>query len=152
MRCTTLVVALLVAAAAFAGSPKKYGKALSLKETTKVSEILDNPKAYDGKRVRVEGVVVDVCKKRGCWITLGSDREFESIRFKVEDGVIVFPMDAKGRSAVAEGVVEVREYSVEEQIEQGRHHAEETGEEFDPSTVKEPKVTVRILGEGAIIK
>ena len=152
MRATHILVLVLIAAIAFAGSPKKYGKPVTLKETTKVSEILANPEKYDGKNVRVEGVVVDVCKKRGCWIRVGSDKEFESIQFKVDGGVIVFPLDAKGKTAVAEGVVEVTTMTKEELIEQGKHHAEETGEEFDPSTIKGPKTTVRIMGEGAVIK
>lgn len=152
MRTLMLMVCVLTVSLAFAGSPKKYGKPLTVKEVTKVSEILAHPEKYDGKKVRVQGAVVDVCSKRGCWIRLASDKEFENILFKVEDGVIVFPMDAKGKTAVAEGVVSVKTVSVEQQIEQGKKHAEETGEAFDPATVKGPKTTVRINGEGASIQ
>jgi hypothetical protein len=137
---------------ALAMPPKKYGKGLTLKDQTKVSDILSNPQAYDGKKVLVEGTVVDVCKKRGCWIKIGSEKEFESIRFKVEDGVIVFPLTAKGKSARAEGVVSVKSYTKEELIEQGKKHAEESKTEFDPATVKGPKTVVQINGEGAEIK
>ncbi len=149
----TLVLALCCSAVfAFGGSPKNYGKSLTLKGTTKISEILAHPGKYDGKKVRVEGAVVDVCKKRGCWIKLASDREYESIQFKVDDGVIVFPMEAKGKNAIAEGVVSVRTYSVDELIKQGEHQAEEQGTTFDPSTVQGPKTVVRLMGEGAVIK
>ena len=149
----TIVCALaLTASLAFAGSPKNYGKTLTLKEVTRVSEILANPEKFNGKRVRVQGAVVDVCSKRGCWIRLASDKEFESILFKVDDGVIVFPMDAKGKTAVAEGVISAKTYTVEQLIEQGKHQAEETGKPFDPSTVKGPKTVVRIMGEGASIQ
>lgn len=147
-----LAVAVLVAGAAIAGPAKKYGKALTLKQTTKISAILADPEKYNGKKVKVEGAVVGVCEKRGCWIRLASDKEFETIQFKVEDGVIVFPMDAKGKNAVAEGVLEVRTVSVEDQIAQGKHHEEETGEKFDPSTVEGPKTIIRIMGEGAEIR
>lgn len=147
-----LAVAVLVAGAAIAGPAKKYGKALTVKETTKISVILADPEKYNGKKVKVEGAVVGVCEKRGCWIRLASDKEFETIQLKVEDGVIVFPMDAKGKNAVAEGTVEVRKVSVEDQIAQGKHHEEETGEKFDPSTVKGPKTIIRIMGEGAEIR
>lgn len=147
----TLLTALLGASSALSGD-KQFGKKLTLKETTKVSDILANPENFNGKRVLVEGVITDVCSKRGCWIRLGSDKEFQTIQFKVEDGVIVFPMEAKGKTAKAEGVVEVRTVSVEDQIKQGKHHEEETGEKFDPSTVKGPKVTVRIMGEGALVR
>ena len=91
-----------------AGGGKKYGKALTLKETTKISEILAKPEAYNGKRLLVEGSIVDVCKERGCWIKIASDKEFESLTFKVDDGVIVFPLDAKGKKAHGEGVLALR--------------------------------------------
>ncbi len=63
--------------------------------------------AFNGKRVKVEGPIVDVCSEKGCWIAIGSDKEFQTIRFKVDDGVIVFPMTLKGSNAVVEGVVTV---------------------------------------------
>lgn len=149
---TIACVLALTASLAFAGNPKNYGKTLTLKEVTRVSEILANPEKFNGKRVRVQGAVVDVCSKRGCWIRLASDKEYESIVFKVEDGVIVFPMDAKGKTAIAEGVISAKTYTVEQLIEQGKHQAEETGKPFDPSTVKGPKTVVRIMGEGASIQ
>lgn len=134
-----------------ASDKSKYGNALVLKEKTKISDIVANPKKYEGKKVQVEGAIVGVCEKRGCWIKISSDKEFESIRFKVEDGVIVFPMEIKGRSVIAEGVVSVTTVSKEQQIEQGKKHAKETGEEFDPATVTGPKTTVQINGEGAVV-
>jgi hypothetical protein len=135
-----------------AGSPKKYGKKISLDRKTSISEILANPQKFDGKKVLVEGAVVDVCESRGCWIKLASDKEFESIVFKVEDGVITFPMSAKGKNASAEGVVSVTTLSKEERIERGKKQAAEEGTTFDPSTITGPKTTVRIMGEGAVIK
>jgi hypothetical protein len=152
IRFYSVVVLLAVVSCAIAGTPKKYGKAITLKEPTRVSAILAEPEKYNGKKVLVEGPVVDVCAKRGCWIRLGSDKEFESIQFKVEDGVMVFPLDAKGKSARAEGVVSVTTTSKEELIEQGREHAEETGEEFDSTSVTGPRTIVRIMGEGAVIR
>lgn len=132
----------------------KYGKKLTLKTKTKVSAILENPKAFDGKLVQVDGLILDVCPKRGCWIKIGSDKEFESIQFKVDDGVIVFPMEAKGKKVTAEGTIFVKEYTREELIEQARHHAEEQGklDTFDPSTIEGSKTVIRINGEGATIK
>ncbi|MHC4822206.1 MAG: DUF4920 domain-containing protein, partial [Planctomycetota bacterium] len=91
------------------------------------------------------------CEMRGCWMDIASDREFEKIQIKVDDGVIVFPMTAKGKSALVEGVVEVLELTHEEAIEAARHKAEEHGEEFDPSTVTGPETTYRIRGHGAVI-
>jgi len=107
---------LLCVSVVSAAAVKKYGKPLTLKEMTKVSDIYAKPDAFNGKRVKVQGPVVDVCSMQGCWIAIGSDKEFQSIRFKVEEGVIVFPMDSKGLTATVEGVVSVTVMSVADQI------------------------------------
>jgi hypothetical protein len=134
-----------------AGDGKKYGKALTLKATTKISEILAKPEAYNGKRLLVEGNIVDVCKERGCWIKIASDKEFESLTFKVDDGVIVFPLDAKGKKAHGEGVLSVKTFTKEQLIESGKKHAEKEKTEFDPASIKGPKTVIMLKGEGAVI-
>jgi hypothetical protein len=143
---------LICASVAIPGGAKKYGKPLTVKEVTKISDILADPEKFDGKKIRVEGAVVDVCSMRGCWIKIAGDKESESIRFKVDDGVIVFPMEAKGKNASAEGVVSAKTSSVEDQVKEGEHMAKEEGKSFDPSSVKGPKTTVQIKGEGAVIR
>ncbi|MBI2265516.1 MAG: DUF4920 domain-containing protein [Armatimonadetes bacterium] len=148
----TLVVVILAGALTLAAEGRKYGKSLTLKEKTKISDILANPQKFNGKRVLVEGPVVGVCPRRGCWIKIAGEKDFESLIFKVKDGVITFPMDAKGKTALAEGVLSARTYTREELIEMGKEHAKEEGKEFDPSTVKGPKTVVRIEGEGAVLK
>jgi hypothetical protein len=142
-----IVVALLSTPALAAG--KKYGTALTLEETTKISAIYADPDAFNGKRVKVKGPIVDVCEMRGCWIAIASDAEFQTLRFKVDDGVISFPMSAKGLTAIAEGVVSVSVQSEQEQIEAGEHMAKEKGTTFDRTKVKGPKKVVMLKGEGA---
>ena len=149
-RCIAAAVAVVLSASlAGAAAAKKYGKPITLKDTTKVSDIYANPDAFNGKRVKVEGPIVDVCSEKGCWIAIGSDKEFQAVRFKVDDGVIVFPMTLKGSNAVVEGVVTVTQLSVEDQIEQGRHMAQEKKVPFDPKTVTGPKTSIMIKGEAA---
>ena len=148
----SLLIILFIFTHNYFAAGKSYGKKITLKKTTKISHILAEPKKFDGKKVLVEGPIVDVCEHRGCWMEIGSDKEFESIKFKVDDGVIVIPMDAKGKRARAEGIVSVKTKSVNEQIEQGKKHAKETGEEFDASTITEPKTVIMLKGEGAVIK
>ena len=143
---------LLLASPLAAGEARSYGKPLTVKDVTRVSDILAHPEQYQGKRVKVEGAVVDVCKMRGCWIKIAGDKDFESIRFKVDDGVIVFPMTERGKTAVVEGVVSVTTQSVEEQIKQGEHMAQEEGKTFDPKSVTGPRTVVMLKGEGAEIR
>ncbi len=128
-----------------------YGEPITLSEITHVSAILDAPEEFLGERVLVEGTVVEVCEMRGCWMDIASDREYEKIQIKVDDGVIVFPLTARGKSALVEGTVEKLELTYEEALEAARHQAEEHGTEFDPSTVTGPVTTYRIRGLGAVI-
>ena len=130
---------------------KTFGQGVTLPEETAISSIIDNPAAYVGKTVKVSGLVVDVCSTRGCWIYLAGDRDFEKIRIKVTDGEIVFPMEARGKTAVVEGVVESMELTREEVLARRKHHAEETGTTFDPATVTSGESVLRIRGLGAEI-
>jgi hypothetical protein len=129
----------------------QYGEELTLTETTSVSAILGDPEAYIGEQVLVEGTVVDVCEMRGCWLAVAGENDGEQLRVKVEDGVIVFPMTARGLHARVEGIVEKLEYTMEEALERARHEAEEHGTEFDPSTVTGPEVSYQLKGLGALI-
>ena len=87
----------------------------------------------------------------GCWIDIAGKRPYEKMQVKVDDGVIVFPVNAKGKNAVAEGVFEELKLSKEQVIEMKKHQARERGEEFDPSTVKGPMTIYRIKGSGAVV-
>ncbi len=136
------------------GGGKKYGKELTLKEKTSLSELVSNPEKFNGKRVLIEGKITEVCQMKGCWIKVADDSKSDPIQVKVEDDVIVFPKDGKGKKVKAEGIVSVTTLSKEELIKQARHEAEEQGKskEFDASKIKGPKTVIRIDGEGAVIE
>ncbi len=89
----------------YAEGGKKYGKDISLKKAINISTILASPEKYEGQNVLIKGTVVNVCEKAGCWIELASDKEQQTIIVKVNDGEIVFPMEAKGKTALVEGKV-----------------------------------------------
>ncbi|MBC8316420.1 MAG: DUF4920 domain-containing protein [Desulfobulbaceae bacterium] len=128
------------------------GEKLILDKKTLVSEINDEPEKYLGKRVRIEGIIIEVCAARGCWVEISSDVPFQKIQVKVVDGEIIFPMEAKGRTAAVEGLVEKLELSHAQSLAYARHKADEQGKEFDPSQVTGPTKIYRIRGLGAVIK
>jgi len=130
---------------------KTFGKGVTVKEATAISVLLDSPRTYVGKTVKVTGMIVDVCESRGCWLAVAGDRPYEQIRVKVTDGEIVFPLEARGRKGEFQGVVEMFELSREQVIEQRKHHADERGEAFDPGTVTGGETIVRLRGLGAEI-
>jgi hypothetical protein len=129
-----------------------YGDGVHVAAATPIAAILADPDAYVGKTVRVEGRVAEVCPKAGCWMELASGDAGETLRIKVEDGVIVFPADAAGRAAVAEGVVEAVPMSREQYVGWLRHLAEERGDAFDESGVGDgPFRLIQVRGTGAEI-
>lgn len=131
---------------------KHYGQPLAAAEAASVASILQDPLAWEGRTVRVSGKVKDVCRKMGCWMEI-EDASGAAIQIKVDDGVIVFPVDAIGRRAVTEGRVEVRELTREQYLEWRRHLAEEQGKPFHPDDVGGPPYRlVRLRGLGAEIE
>ena len=152
MRFGALVMGLVVAgcsaAPAFEGEP--YGEPLTLTEVTDVSKILASPAEFVGERVLIEGTVEAVCEKKGCWMDLIADDE--RIQVKVEDDVIVFPVSAKGKTALVEGVVEELDFTAEEAFAAAAHRAEEQGEPFDSTATYPATTSYRIQGEGALIR
>lgn len=149
---TALFALLLTFAATPALADTTYGEGIHGQDTVPISTILANPDAWVGKTVRVQGRITDVCQKRGCWVAIASDQEFQTLRFKVRDGVIVFPPDVKGRSGIFEGTLSRVELTREQAVERARHHAEEQGEEFDPANVTGPEVYYQLEGTGAVVE
>lgn len=128
-----------------------YGEGITQTEIVPIAQIVADPMSFEGKTVRVEGLVLDVCAKRGCWFDIAGEKPGEKLRFKVDDGVMVFPVEVEGDHAVAQGVIVVEELSLEQTRERLQHHAEEVGEEFDPERVTAGETLFRLQGTGAVI-
>ncbi len=111
-----------------------YGAGVSLKETTPLAQLIDKPADFEGKTIRVEGVVTAVCMHMGCWMALTPEKgaDAKTMLIKVDDGVIIFPPSAKGRRAVAQGVIERIGGSREGQ-EAASEHARSTGAASTPT-------------------
>jgi hypothetical protein len=142
------------AVAAEAPAPKgtTYGAGVAGDaQVVTVDELLANPKAYEGKTVRVEGMVTDVCPKRGCWMDLAGSKPGQKLRFKVTDGEMTFPMEAKGARAVTQGTVAIQVMTLEESRAYAEYQAKEYGATIDPASITEPTVSVRVDGTGAVV-
>jgi len=133
-------------------SGQSFGAGVTLAETASIDAILADPTAFKGKTVRVEGMVLDVCPKRGCWMELAGKEPGHKLKFKVADGDMVFPADSKGKTAVAQGAIAVRELSLEDSKAQAEYEAKEYGKPFDPASITKPTVVVRLDGTGAVFR
>lgn len=134
-----------------AAADQTFGKVSDAKPV-KLSDLMAKPADYVGKLVKVEALITDVCPKRGCWIKLAGDKEFQTITFKVDDGVITFPMTVKGKRAEAEGVFTKLELTKEQAIARAKHEAEEKKQPFDPKSVTGGGVVYLLKGQGAVVR
>ncbi len=121
---TLLIVSMSVATR----GAETFGTAPTVTDATPIAQLLAKPADFQGKTVRVEGIVTGVCTMMGCWMALAPTDapKGPAILIKVDDGVIVFPTSARGKRATAQGVVE-RVGTDSEGQEAAREHAEHEG-------------------------
>jgi hypothetical protein len=129
-----------------------FGTAPNLTVPTPVSEIFARPADFVGKVVKVQGMIVDVCAARGCWLELGGDKPFQTIRVKVQDGVIVFPLSARGKRAAVQGTLESISMSAEEARRFREHQALEKGVAFDQQSATGPLTLYQIKPTGVLVE
>ena len=144
-----LIAILILISVVYIHAEEKLGKAITLKEKTSVSKILSSPTKFEGKTVLVEGKILGVCEDKGCWIEIAGTKEDEKIKVKVEDGVIVFPQDAKGKTALVQGVVATAK---DEACDEKEMAEKKDGGDAGCCSKDKTKKTYQIEGVGAVIK
>lgn len=141
-----LFCAALIAATGVIGTAQetKLGTGVTVAEATPIKALIEKPADFVGKTVRIDGVATAVCEDMGCWLAVApeDDPKGATVRLKVEDGVIVFPVTAKGRKVSAQGVFE--------QIAAGDAHATEAAGEHGKHDAKASK-KYQIKATGAIV-
>ena len=146
----SICVLVLLAVCASPVGAETYGDGVSLEKATPIADLMAAPASFEGQTVRVEGEINAVCENMGCWMML-QDGAAE-VRIKVDDGVIVFPLEAIGQRGAAQGEVSVKTMERSEWVAWHKHLAEEAGEPFDESAIGEgPFLQVQIAGSGAEI-
>jgi hypothetical protein len=129
-RCLFFAATLMILSMTVAiRAAETFGTAPALSEAIPIAQLLAKPADFEGKTVRVEGVVTGVCTMMGCWMALApiDAPKGPAILIKVDDGVIVFPISARGKRATAQGVVERVGSADREGQEAAREHAEHEG-------------------------
>ena len=99
------------------------------------------------ENVKIKAKVVDVCPKKGCWITLEL-QDGSTATVKMKDYGFFVPEAAKGKYVVIDGEVKVKETSVAEL----KHYAEDakkTKAEIDAIT--QPKKEIRVTASSIVV-
>ena len=126
-----------------------YGEVINEKGAVDVQKLPKLiAKSKDGKvQTKIKGKVVDVCSKKGCWITLELEGD-ETVFVKMKDYAFFLPDDAKGKTVVLEGEGFENTTSVNEL----KHYAEDAGksqEEID--NITEPEKSIRFMASGIVV-
>lgn len=123
------VAVMLMTVSIRGGGSETFGVAPTLTEATPITTLSAQPAEFVGKTVRVDGVITAVCQMMGCWMALApaDNPNGPTVRLKVDDGVIVFPVSGKGKRASAQGVVERIATGDAEGREAAAEHAQHEG-------------------------
>lgn len=78
-----------------------------------LADVLKDPKAYNGKKIRTRGEVVAVCQAAGCWCDLKPEGGTAIVPTHVtmHDHAFFLPKTAKTKLAEIEGTIAIRELS-----------------------------------------
>lgn len=150
--CLSFLACITIASAQQNITPAKpgvtYGKAIDKKSAVSVKALesaLQKNEVYTGK---IEGEVVAVCKKKGCFLTLKRAGSADPIMVRFTDYAYFVPEDIVGKTIVVEGKAKVKETTVEWL----QHYAEDQGKSKEEiAKIKNPKRDINIVADGVLV-
>ncbi len=129
----------------------KFGQEITPDDAVSQAEMLEkfqNMKEGDTIPIKFKSNILDVCQKKGCWMSMDLEGEKDAfIRF-TDYGFFV-PLDASNQESIVEGRAFLSVVTVDEL----KHYAKDGGksqEEIDAIT--EPKITYAIQADGVLIE
>ncbi len=120
------------------------GQAFSDAPAVEIAALLADPVAYQGKTVRLSGDVIAMCHHKRDWFALVPEGKRDTNVRVLTGPVFQVPEDAIGRSASAEGTVDVVEIS-----ERVARHFAETHQLGDAKRIDGPVQQVVVRATGA---
>ncbi len=150
----TLTVLLMSAIIVMAQPPKgkaKKGMTFGAKTTAdgaitvnQLGSLVSESKPVD---VKVEGKVMEVCAKEGCWIKIET-AQGSKMMVKMKDHDFLVPLSLNGKNIVIDGIAELNVTSVAEL----QHYAEDAGKsKADIEAIKEPKKEIVLTAKGILV-
>ncbi|MGE7774601.1 DUF4920 domain-containing protein [Chitinophaga sp. NPDC101104] len=124
-----------------------YGKSIDAQGAVALNDLekqIGSDTSYTGK---IEGKVVEVCKKKGCFMKLERENG-EAVMVKFTDYAFFMPQNIVGKTVVLEGKAKVTETSVERL----RHYAEDAGKsKTEIEKINTPKKDIVIVADGVVV-
>lgn len=140
-----LLTALSFAQTAYTG--QKFGEEVKpgdVKPAGKMETAMGDKKTVE---MKIEGKVVDVCKKKGCWMTLEMPNG-DPMRVTFKDYAFFMPMDIVGKKVVLDGLAKKQTISVETL----RHYAEDAKKSPEEvAKITDPRKELAFEAKGVVI-
>lgn len=112
---------LIVGMPIWAQSGEVYGQKPALEKPLSLSDVQKNHTKWQGQDILFEGEVVDVCLKKGCWLSFRQGEQNVRVRFK---GYSFFvPEQLKGQKVRIQGQLQRSLISIADQ----KHYLEDAG-------------------------
>jgi len=125
-----------------------YGKKLDRKGAISVKNLEKSVKQEPTYTGKIEGEVVQVCQKKGCFLTLKRSDDKEPIMVRFTDYAYFVPEDLIGKTVVVEGKARVKETTVAWQ----KHYAEDMGKsQQEIEKITQPRQDISIVADGVLV-
>lgn len=125
-----------------------YGDHFELENAVQASDLKDILKGRDSMDVKVEGRIIEVCQKKGCWMDMKlKDGDRMKITFK--DYGFFVPKDAAGKNVLMDGTVKKEMID----IATLKHYAEDAGKsdaEIESINAPQEKIVFEARGVALI--
>lgn len=127
-----------------------YGEKVSnINDAVKLTDVAAklNAGAPDLATAKIKAKVLDVCPKKGCWVSLELENG-EKAFVKMKDYGFFVPVAAIGKTVVIDGEVKMKTTSVAEL----KHYAEDAKKpQAEIDAITQPKKEVRVLATGIVV-
>ncbi len=127
-----------------------FGAAFSPKGAISYDALLSKMEKSEKLDAKVTGKVSAVCKVKGCWMTMVSDKPGQpEMRVTFKNYAFFMPKDIVGKTVVIDGAAVVETISVADQ----RHYAEDDGQTKEQiEKITQPKRELTFEAAGVVIK
>lgn len=113
-----------------------------------MAEHYKNMQVGDSIPSKITAKVSEVCKAKGCWMTLDLENG-EEVMVKFKDYAFFMPKDIEGKEVIINGNAYIEEVSVDDQ----RHYAEDKGAtQEEIAAITAPKRTYSFEADGVLLK
>jgi hypothetical protein len=125
-----------------------FGEQIDIENALNADNLLASMGESDSLSTKFEGVVVEVCQQKGCWMKIDLGEE-KTIRVTFKDYGFFMPKDIAGKTVVMDGYAKKTVTSVAKL----RHFAEDAGKPKEEiEAITDPLEEVTFLAYGVVLK